>query len=136
MKDARNIEIDKIATDLNGKMDKDMTNMSPTSNVKAQIANWSFPSDRYINLELGASGSSYTAPANGWFLLSKKSTASNQYLTLFLSKTVMGFTTYATGASAGVRQFLPCKKGQVCKINYTLAGDVTDFRFVYAEGEQ
>ena len=36
-------------------------------NDKSEISGWGMPSSRYINLTLGASGTVYTAPANGYF---------------------------------------------------------------------
>ena len=44
---------------------------------KTKITNWSFPSDKYINLTLGASGATYTAPADGWVYYYASSTTSN-----------------------------------------------------------
>ena len=38
-----------------------------------------FPSSRYEDLILGATGTKYTAPANGWFFISKKTASTNQY---------------------------------------------------------
>ena len=44
---------------------------------KTKITNWSFPSDRYIDLTLGASGTTYTAPADGWVYYYASSTTDN-----------------------------------------------------------
>ena len=57
-------DIDDIATDLNGKADVDLTNVNNTGYTK--MAGAGMPSSTYINLTLGASGTAYTAPANGW----------------------------------------------------------------------
>lgn len=42
----------------------------------------SMPSNKYIDLTLGASGTKYTAPANGYFMLRKK--IINKYKTIFI----------------------------------------------------
>ena len=44
---------------------------------KTKITNWSFPSDKYIDLTLGASGTTYTAPADGWVYYYASSTTKN-----------------------------------------------------------
>lgn len=89
-----------------------------------------FPSDRYDDLELGASGSSYTAPANGYFFISK-SGSSGQYVKL-TAKT-MAIVSVSNGGQAIV--YLPVKKGAEVRVDYNLSGATNAFRFIYAEGE-
>lgn len=92
----------------------------------------SLPSNRYIDWTLGATGTSYTAPANGWLHVSKASTASNQYITAIHSTR----QDIVWSASAQVQYLLsPCIKGEVVRVDYTVAGATSVFRFIYAEGE-
>lgn len=101
-------------------------------NDKSTISGWSMPSSRYIDLTLGASGATYTAPANGWFNIAKRSGGTNQYLSLVsggLNVTVY----YDSGMVA--RNFIPCKKGNTITVNYNMTGNTESFKFIYAEGE-
>lgn len=105
-----------------------------TNFVEAAAA--SMPSGRYINLTLGASGSPYTAPANGWFIISGKSTANGGYCIL---DTSIYEPSYMTTNDAGWfdRGFIPVRKGQVITLrygNYEIEAD--RFKFIYAKGEQ
>lgn len=98
---------------------------------------WSMPSDRYIDLTLGASGN-YTAPANGWFVLSKRSNAANQFIELGdPSNSVAGIRIRKhTPLTDGlVMCYIPIKKGNNICINYNAGGTTELFRFIYDEGE-
>nr|DAK00242.1 MAG TPA: hypothetical protein [Bacteriophage sp.] len=108
-------------------------------------SSWGFPSNRYIDLELGASGSTYTAPANGWYYLQKKTGADNQYSVIFALKD--GETTGETieAIEYGAIEWTPLgnnsnaimlkvPKGKKVVINYSLTGATELFRFIYAEG--
>lgn len=92
------------------------------------------PSDRYIDLTLGASGSTYTAPANGYFVLNKRATGTNQYIYLGDVENKMAIRLNATEPSNG-QIFLPVRKNEKVNVSYTYGGDTIEFRFVYAEGE-
>lgn len=92
------------------------------------------PSDRYDNLELLASGNPYTAPANGYFELGKSSTASGQYLSLFVSATQLQQALVSSASGQNIASFLPVKKGTEVTINYSLGGTTNRFRFIYAQG--
>lgn len=112
-------------------------------NNKVDIdSSWGFPSNRYIDLTLGASGSSYTAPANGWFSIAKRGSGNGQSLMLYLGETASSaqsrlfrqeFTTSALTTSV-LGSFMPCKKGDKITIEYTIGGALQHFRFIYAEG--
>ena len=101
-------------------------------NDKSTISGWSMPSSRYIDLTLGASGSRYTAPANGWFCVAKRSGGTNQYLGL-ISNGLEVTVYYNSGMVA--RNFIPCKKGSTITVNYNMSGNTEFFRFIFAEGE-
>lgn len=102
-------------------------------------SSWGFPSNRYIDLELGASGSTYTAPANGWYYLQKLSGANNQYSFILALKD--GETAIEYGAmewtimgNNGNVNILKVPKGKKVQIHYNLTGATEIFRFIYAEG--
>ena len=132
------VDIDEIATDLNGKADTDLTNCTDVADIK--MAHNAMPSDTYIDLTLGASDTVYTAPANGWFSISK--VAGSDWYTIFLrvldetatnillSQTICGYRTTELKGS------LPVRKGQKFQMWYNATGATNYFRFVYAQGSE
>lgn len=106
-------------------------------NDKSTISGWSMPSDRYINLTLGADGTTYVAPANGYFYVKKDFAASGQYIWFKLynsTDTVMDITFW--GSNNGfIGGFISVSKGSKVGIHYNARGSTLSFRFIYAEGE-
>ena len=135
------VDIDNIATDLNFKADKDLSNITPTRNVKSEITSWGMPSDSYIDITLGSSGSTYTAPANGYIFLTKTTGSSvDQSCQLFVNGSsrdtcdyMSSMTTHPTQSTCST--WVPVKKNDVIKYNYTASGSLAHFRFIYAKGE-
>ena len=105
-------------------------------NDKSTISGWSMPSSRYIDLTLGASGSTYTAPANGFFFVSKKSTAATQeFVFENRSAAIFSVSQDAVTANRTIRITISAKKGDNIFTYYTLGGNTDNFRFIFAEGE-
>ena len=103
-------------------------------NDKREITGWGMPSGKVVELTLGASETKYTAPANGYFVLNKKSSAnSRQYMSFYTGKFSVLNETSTSGSY--VVSFFPCAKGAQVGIDYNLGGDTIFFGFVYAEGE-
>lgn len=107
---------------------------SPTNNE--YMGHMAMPSNKYIDLELGASGTTYTALADGYFLGHNNAGGDNP---LMLTNTVnnlssllpAGITGYASSVS------LYCKKGDIIKFNYVQpAGSVTSLKFIYTIGSE
>ena len=98
---------------------------------KSTVSGWGMPSSKFTNLTLGASGTLYTAPANGWFSVYSTTTMNG----MFNYEKFGGATgvTFAFYSSLGGRGMLPVLKGDVVKFSYT--GTPTGIRFIYAEGE-
>lgn len=112
-----------------------------TNFVEAAAA--SMPSGKYIDLTLGASGTTYTAPANGWFVFMKQSHNPNEYVTLAsyaIAVTLSSLKCYALSAapvgSLNVGLTIPVLKGDIVEVGYTLSGTSLYWRFVYAQGDQ
>ena len=101
-------------------------------NDKSFIATCGMPSLKYKNLTLGTSGTSYIAPANGYFYFAKNATATGQYLQM---GTTIGVINKSATGSGYISSFIPVMKGASCLVVYNLGGDTVQFRFVYAEGE-
>lgn len=95
-------------------------------------------SDRYDDLELKASGSTYTAPANGWFWIQKLSSSTGQYLTPVIKDSngniKYTLTSQPTAAGYDAEILAPVSKGDVISIGYSVGGATKSFRFIYAKG--
>ena len=102
---------------------------------RTTVSGWSMPSDKYVDLTLGSSGATYTAPANGWFVLSKAVNATQQYILFLNSTNGMRSDNYNNRNNNTIGAFLPCKKGDIVSCSYSAGGLTSYFRFVYAEGE-
>ena len=127
------VDIDEIATDLNGKADTDLSNTDDTA--KILMSRMAMPSDTYDNLTLGASGSTYTAPANGWFFYTKVANNNNQYISLSnITNKIRIENKQNSGGWCSV--YLPVLKGQVVEVDYDAGGELKYFRFVYAKGSE
>lgn len=100
-------------------------------NDSSTISSWGMPSSRYIDLTLLASGSTYTAPANGWFTLAISTGIA--YLDIYTS---IGFGTNGINLNNNfIRRYIPVHKGEVLTVFYLGTPTVDLFRFIYAEGE-
>ena len=103
---------------------------------ESYLSGLGMPSGKYIDLTLGASGSTYTAPASGWFVVSGKPTANGGFCILDTNKYEPTYMTTNTNGWYD-RGFIPVRKGQVMTLrygNYEIEAD--RFKFIYAEGEE
>ena len=126
------VDINKVYEDLNLKANTNLSNL--TAEGKSLASGLGMPSNRYIDLTLGASATSYKAPANGWVSFVKKTSAANQYIELGISNSIrMRDNNPVSGTVC--EAMLPVRKGQSFYASYTAGGDLTWLRFVYAEGE-
>ena len=95
------------------------------------------PSNNYIELTLGADGSTYTAPANGWVYCVLELTTNGW---LQINNKTSGDIRMANIAQTSIWPYpicyVPCKKGDVFGINYSGTIISRLLRFIYAEGEQ
>ena len=99
-------------------------------------ASWAMPSDTYENLTLGASGTTYTAPANGWYFIHKGITANTQSIRLGCSNKGYEVSQYGTFNGAQLSLILPVQKGDTLTVAYDAAGTTHAFRFIYAVGSE
>ncbi len=103
-----------------------------TDSVSA--ANASMPSDKYIALTLGASGSTYIAPADGWYVVTKNSGASGTYLNIYKNNTYWDEKWEFNNTSKKHTVNCPAYKGEKVIVNFTMSGATQFFRFYYAQG--
>lgn len=103
---------------------------------RSYLAGLGMPSGRYIDLTLGASGSTYTAPANGTFYFRKRSTAAGQYISLANPSNETYEEYFSSNSNQDFGISMNVLKGVAINANYTFGGTTHEFKFVYAEGEQ
>lgn len=123
-----------VATEaLNAKADIDLGNLADGG--KEFVANMAMPSDRYVDLTLGASDSSYTAPADGYVVFGKRVNGNTaQFNCLKTPDNVSRIESSNSVSGFWATVMMPVKKGQVFQVEYTTTGTVAIFRFVYANG--
>lgn len=95
------------------------------------------PSNRFLQLSLEASGTTYTAPSNGWvYLFCEYQSGNAAYVQGFNVLSSLGFYHYFHSNDANIkcRNSIPCKKGDTYMILYNCGLKNIDFKFVYAEG--
>lgn len=120
----------------------DVITKSPTNNE--YMARMAMPSNKYIDLTLGASGSLYTAPANGWVCASGHVPTANQWgkLRMYATKTAGGVVYSTSSLSNGsssnsyIDLILPVKKGYTFSLQYIGPMSVDLLRFWYAVGSE
>lgn len=102
---------------------------------KAVLAGLSMPSGKHTNLTLGASGTTYTAPANGWFYLMRRAHGATQSIQLsYNNNSIIAWGNNTDNINIAL--LLPVSAGGVVTVDYTATGPETIFRFVYADGSQ
>jgi len=129
-------EVNNISSDLNGKADKDFTNIDNTA--KIAIAHNAMPSAVYDDLTLGSTGTAYTAPADGYIAFSKTASASGQYILIHVyneGNVVYSVNNFSSGGNP-LRITVPIKKDQRFQVSYTTGGATLLFRFIYAVGSE
>ena len=112
------------------------SNMSNISSAgRSFISGMGMPSTKYENWTLGASGSTYTAPANGYMLLRRVSTSAGQYVVgMDTTKNNYYDICWASATGQNLCAIVPCLKGAIIQFEYA-APTAVQFRFIYAEGE-
>ena len=96
------------------------------------ISNQSAPSQNVIEMSLGTSGTVYTAPTDGYFFVSKKSTASNQ--SLGVGGFDISYTSFSSAANQNLNLSIRVGAGNKVKIEYSLGGVTNSFYFIKTIG--
>ena len=123
------VDIDQVATDLNGKADVDLTNVNNSGSSRS--AGWAMPSSTYTSLTVGASGTSYTAPSTG-FVFVNATCSIGGYCCVYSNRLETISQSYN---NTTITNWVPVKKGESFQLNYSGA-TIKSFIFVYAEGSK
>ena len=105
---------------------------------RSYLSGIGMPSSKYEDWTLGATNSTYTAPANGYFFLRKMSSAVGQYIAVYYRDSAnnpIGRNEWSSAANQTLTCMLGVQKGTVVSIDYNVGGSTALFQFIYAEGE-
>ena len=127
-------KVTTLADVSNAFADISFSNVNDTADIL--MAHNAMPSNVYDKLTLGATGTEYTAPADGYVKIYKKTSAVNQYLTLQDITNNLAMTGLNSTSAQGIQVFIPIKKGNKFTVNYTAGGSETLFIFIYAVGSE
>lgn len=106
---------------------------------RTELAGMGMPSNRYINLTLGASGSTYTAPANGWFYFLGRWENAIPYFQMkntTISDLEPRVQTCGASTTGYWGLYMPVRAGDRITIDYNDAPVNVRLAFIYAQGEQ
>lgn len=92
-------------------------------------------SDRYIDLTLQASGTKYTAVANGFVFFEKLNTSNTQFVKGTNLSSGYADISYGTYSGSTPSILLKVKRGDIFSIDYDAAGVINSFRIIYARGD-
>lgn len=127
--DQTTIDVGQITEDLNNKADVDLGNLTNAGKIVG--AGLGMPSSTYIDLTIGASGTIYTAPANGWVLVFGSGTNGRMYVENTANSLV-----FVERPNSIMRAYIPIKIGQNFRVVYSGDISVSTIRFIYAEGSK
>lgn len=121
----------------NNKADLNLANVN--DHAKTLISGMGMPSDTRVALTLGASGTSYTAPANGWVCARVYSSNSGQQF--FVRGEIpgggeYGYRLYSSASGQWLTAMLPVKKGTTFNIYYGTPTAKSYLYFQYAVGSE
>ena len=104
--------------------------MQQVHNRLNKLQSYSLPVNKGIILSLGASGSIYTAPADGWYFLDLQRGSGNYCLAFSQGPNIASF---CNSSPYNPRVLHPVVKGTKVKIDYNTTSNGT-FMFVYSRG--
>lgn len=137
------VDIDNIATDLNGKADKDLSNINPTQAIKNSIMSWGIPDYNngitYVYTTANTE-QEYTMPSKGYFaytLVGGNTTAAYAYIKINNKEIVYGKHPVGN-AHAPITGLIPVESGDNVKVRseYTTANTalITHIEFIPLKG--
>lgn len=124
-----------LTTLLDAKADTSLSNLTTTG--EAVVPHLSMPGSTRTALTVGASGSTYTAPADGYFYAQGKGAASstNTHTYIELKTQTQGVSQGVYGASAyGYKVYIPVLKGTEVTLDYQASVTNLSLVFIYAKG--
>lgn len=131
------LKIDVLENEVDTKANVSLNNIS--SDALSLISGQSKPSIKYIDFELGASGSQYIAPANGSVKLTVTfSTNANNYITLSAMSDEIAKTSIINRSahSGNCVDTIQCAKGDIITVGWSpTSATPASLKFYYDNGE-
>lgn len=124
------VNIDEIATDLNGKADIDLSNINPTQTTKSTIIGWGMPDFSTGVSKTTNTPEPYTAETNGWVTIQSTSNTVNSGYLVIDGVNVCGQGGISNAAGSWTFS-APVGKGST----YKATGNITSFVFYKCKGE-
>lgn len=90
------------------------------------------PSSKVTNLTF-VDDQNYTAPADGYYNLTVRATAADQFLATYKNK-ILSYETRSVSNGSLLTVYLPVTKGDVFSVDSTAGGSIDRFVFIYANG--
>lgn len=100
----------------------------------AEAAHAAMPSEKYINLPTPSNGTTYTAVADGYLLLSGLSSATSQGVQLQTQGSGIGSTVVSTASGQHIYTTIPVSKGATVAVGINAGVSNVIFRFIYCNG--
>lgn len=110
----------------------DLSNISDVGSTAC--AHYAMPSRRYIDVTLGASGATYTAPADGYVAFSFKATGDASIQILYNIQANLMYSVNNLKNGQWARGYLPVSKGKGFTLEYIGEFVTKSLKFVYVEG--
>lgn len=107
-------------------------------NDTSWLSGLGMPSEKYDVLTLGASDTTYTAPANGYYNVVLQVETEQHAFVEMINLTCESFSKNVEKERGTARIEIGCRKGDVIKIQFSkiAQNDINRLRFYYAEGEK
>lgn len=114
---------------LDNKADIDFSNISSTA--KEVISTNAMPSANYDLVQAGASGTWYTAPANGWYFVNFSTGSGGGDYSRVDWEDGMWLAKNIAGALMNVSWMIPIRKGAKIQLTFGSNAGISSFRFYY-----
>lgn len=128
-----------LETDTASATKKAYSIMTKSTTNNEYMGHMAMTSNKFIDLELGASGATYVAPADGYYRLTMKQAAAEQYAYLASytdnDEPILSTTSKTATGTDSLSTWVLVHKGQKVKAVYN-APEKRVFRFIYAIGSE
>lgn len=108
-----------------------------SKDISSNIANLGFPSGKTQSFNIGASGTGYVAPANGWFNLNIQIYGNNTWLCMIVGGIKVFQWCSSNEQEAGL--CVPIRKGDTCYIHYNTSIALQSWNygllFIYSQAD-
>lgn len=98
------------------------------------LSNAAMPSGHTVDLTLGSSDTTYTAPADGYVYLVVAATVANNYARILAGS--FGIEQRSVASDNWLRLMMPIRAGATYRLEYSSGATVKYFKFIYCQGSK